>query len=363
MNSTLMIALVLIATAGGVAAQAGEASGTLKKATFAGGCFWCTESDFEKVPGVKEAVSGYAGGDEVDPTYREVSSGTTGHIEVVQVTFDPAVVSYPGLLEVFWRHVNPTDPGGQFVDRGPQYRTAIFTHSDEQRAQAEASKLALDRSGRFDGPVVTEIRPLATFYPAEEYHQDYYKANPIRYKYYRWNSGRDQFLKQIWGEEIQAAMAPPPGGEAYRKPDDTELRRQLTPLQYRVTQEEGTEPPFDNAYWDNKAAGIYVDVVSGEPLFSSLDKYKSGTGWPSFTRPLEAGNVVEREDKGLFMRRVEVRSRQGDSHLGHVFPDGPQPTGLRYCLNSASLRFVAVTALQDQGYGRYLPLFDGERER
>ncbi|MBW2284795.1 MAG: peptide-methionine (S)-S-oxide reductase MsrA, partial [Deltaproteobacteria bacterium] len=311
----------------------------LKKATFAGGCFWCVESDFEKVDGVLEVISGYAGGAEENPTYGDVCSGATGHLEVVQVIYDPEKVSYEELLDVFWRHVDPTDPGGQFVDRGPQYRTAVFYADDEQRALAEASKADLQASGRFSAPIVTEIRPLERFYDAEDYHQDYYKKSPGHYRTYRAGSGRDQFLIAAWGKDKK----PPEKRaetEVFEKPADNVLRKRLSDMQYRVTQEEGTEPPFRNEFWDNKRTGIYVDIVSGEPLFSSMDKYDSGTGWPSFTRALEPGNIVEKKDRSLFMSRTEVRSKHGDSHLGHVFPDGPQPTGLRYCMNSAAMRFI-----------------------
>lgn len=313
-------------------------------ATFAGGCFWCMVSPFDELLGIVNVISGYTGGHKENPTYEEVCSHKTGHFEAVQITFLPNIFPYDKLLKLFWQQIDPTDTGGQFHDRGESYKTAIFYHNENQKKLAIISKENIEKSGIFQKPIATLILPAGEFYPAEEHHQDYYKKNPAHYKRYKAGSGRDAFIKNVWKKSYEEKI------------------KDLTRIQFKVTQESGTERPFKNEYWDNKEDGIYVDIISGEPLYSSREKFDSGCGWPSFTKPLRSNEIKEELDTSYGMRRIEVRSASSGSHLGHVFDDGPQEQGgLRYCINSASLKFIPKEKLVEEGYQEYLHIFDKER--
>ncbi len=307
-------------------------------AVFAGGCFWCVEADLEKVPGVISAISGYTGGTNENPTYENYAAN--GHREVVLAIYDPASVSYAQLAESVVKHSDPTDGEGSFYDRGQEYAPALYYSTPEEKIAAENVITKINALKVYTKPLAVKVLPAPKFWPAEEYHQDYYKKNSLKYSYYRQKSGRDAFIEKYWGTSG--------GTKKYST-------AHLTPLQYEVTQRGGTEKPFENEYDKNTAPGIYVDIVSGEALFSSKDKYDSGTGWPSFVKPITPDSVVLKNDPGIFGSRTEVRSRLADSHLGHVFDEGPRDRGgKRYCMNSAALRFISKKKMEVEGYGEWV---------
>lgn len=302
-----------------------------KLATFAGGCFWCMVKPFDEYEGVESVISGYTGGYTKNPIYEEVCTDLTGHIEAIQITFDDEIISYKELLDIYWSVIDPTQVGGQFADLGHHYKTVIFYHDDQQKQEAEKSKEDLEISRLYDKPIVTEIRKAETFYPAEEYHQYYYKKNPEHYNRYYQGSGRAKHVKKVW------------------------VKKNLTPIQYEVTQNSATEPPFSNEYYNNFDEGIYVDIISGEPLFISKDKFDSGCGWPSFSKPLGRGRLDFYKDYSHNMERIEVKAKNSGAHMGHVFDDGPKEMGgLRFCINSASLRFIPKEKIIEEGYEEYL---------
>ncbi len=308
----------------------------LRSLYLAGGCFWGAEAYMSRIPGVQDVTSGYANGTGENPTYKDVIRGDRGFAETVHVKYDPAQVTMQTLLDYYFRVIDPTSVNKQGNDRGIQYRTGIYYTTPEE---AEVIQQAVAREqGKYDKPIVTEVLPLQNYYLAEEYHQDYLVKNPNGYCHID--------LSILDGQELFIDPA------LYPRPTDDQLKEQLTKDQYAVAVKNDTEHAFSNEYWDNYEPGLYVDVATGEPLFTSKDKYDSGCGWPSFTKPIAPEVVTYKEDTSYGMIRTEVRSRAGDIHLGHVFNDGPKDRGgKRYCINSASIRFIPLDKMEEEHYG------------
>jgi len=313
----------------------------------AGGCFWGLEQLMQSIPGVIDAQSGYANGTgEEDANYETVCTEDTGFRETVRVEYDPEQVSLDALLLAYFYVIDPTVENRQGNDIGTQYQTGVYYTNDKAKETVERIA-ALERS-RYESyeKFVVEIGPLLNYYPAEEYHQDYLVKNPSGYCHIPWEE-----------MELFSEMRIDPGD--YQKPAANVIQDKLSVWQYHITQEDGTEFAFHNEFWDHFAKGIYVDIVTGEPLFSSTDKYESSCGWPAFTKPIEEPSILEFEDFSFGAYSIEVRSRAGNSHLGHFFKYDPEsPNGVRYCINSASLRFVPYDEMEAEGYGYLLDLFE-----
>jgi peptide methionine sulfoxide reductase msrA/msrB len=305
----------------------------------AGGCFWGVEAYFTRIYGVVKTSVGYANGKTENPSYHDISA--TGHAEAVHILYDSDQVSLKTLLEYFFKIIDPTSINKQGNDIGTQYRTGIYYRNEADKAIIE-SFIAMEQQ-KYKQPIAAEVKSLKNYYLAEDYHQKYLKKNPNGYCHVDFSTLPKTITVQSKADS-----------SLYKKPVSEEIRKSLSDIQYRVTQQDETEPPFSNEYWDHHARGIYVDIVTGEPLFISSDKFDSGCGWPSFTRPINDKVIIEKEDRNLAMVRTEVRSWVGDTHLGHVFPDGPRDKGgLRYCINSASIKFIPIEEMEEMGYGEF----------